>query len=227
MKLLSGILGLTLASVVALASANAADMYTGPVGGGYKDGPVYAEVNWSGPYIGANVGYGWSANTDYLDPTGVFGGAQIGYNFQRGHFVFGVEADFEGAGISDSNAVAKSEMDWFGTVRGRLGYTFDRALVYGTGGFAFGDVKNSCASVSCGGVVSASETQTGWVVGGGVEYKFAPNWSGKVEYQYLDLDAPFSSPVGPLGYGAGDQTQVHTVRVGVNYFVGGAYVPLK
>jgi len=111
MKLLSGIAGLALTSVVALASANAADMYRAPDGGSYKDGPAYAAVNWSGLYVGANVGYGESANTDYLDPTGAFGGAQIGYNFQRGNIVFGIEADFEGAGISDSNTFA-SPNNW-------------------------------------------------------------------------------------------------------------------
>ncbi len=196
-------------------------MYRAPDGGGYKDGPVYAEVNWSGLYAGANAGYGWSANTDYLDPTGAFGGAQIGYNFQRGHIVFGLEADFEGAGISDSNTYAKSEMNWFGTVRGRLGYTFGSALLYATGGFAYGNVENSFLSWS------ASETQTGWVVGGGVEYKLAANWSGKIEYQYLDLDASSASGAGPLGSGAGNDTQVHTVRVGLNYFFNNAYSPLK
>jgi|SRR5208337_2231931 len=228
MKLLSGILGLTLTSVVALASANAADMYRAPDGGGYKDGPAYAEVNWSGLYAGANAGYGWSANTDYLDPTGAFGGAELGYNFQRGHIVFGVEADFEGAGISDSNAYAKSEMNWFGTVRGRLGYTFDRALVYATGGFAYGNVENSDVIPHVGApstVFSNSETQTGWVVGGGLEYKLAPNWSGKIEYQYLDLAASDWKHV--LGLGNETDTQVHTVRVGLNYFFNSAYAPLK
>ncbi|MGO8953831.1 MAG: outer membrane protein [Rhodomicrobium sp.] len=222
MKLLSGVLGLTLTSVVALASANAADMYRAPDGGGYKDGPVYAEVNWSGLYAGANAGYGWSANTDYLDPTGAFGGAQIGYNFQRGPVVFGIEADFEGAGITDSNAYNKSEMNWFGTVRGRLGYTFGKALVYGTGGFAFGDVENSHAGAT---PWSYTDTQTGWVAGAGVEYKLTPNWSGKVEYQYLDLSASDWKHV--LGLGNETDTQVHTIRVGVNYFFNTAYAPLK
>ncbi len=217
MKLLSGILGFALTSAVALAAANAADMYRSPDMGGYKDGPGYAEVNWGGLYAGLNGGYGWSGNTDYLDPTGGFGGGQVGYNFQRGNIVFGVEADFQGAGISDSNSYAKSEMDYFGTVRGRVGYAFGRALVYGTGGFAFGDVQNSNGGSH---PWSASETQTGWVAGGGVEYKLAPNWSGKVEYQYLNLDATDPNGAGRLGDAALGQTEVHTIRVGVNYFVG-------
>ncbi len=220
MKLLSGIFAATLSSVVALASANAADMYNGPA----SYGPAYATVNWSGLYVGVNGGYGWSANSDFLDPTGAFGGGQIGYNFQRGNFVFGLETDFQGSGISDSGWGGKSALDWFGSVRARAGYAFDRALVYGTGGFGYGSVSNGgCFSGDCGG----NETQGGWVVGAGLEYKITPVWSGKVEYQYFDLDAPYSSPVGPLGYGSGDRTQFSTVRVGVNYFVGGAYEPQK
>jgi outer membrane immunogenic protein len=221
MKLVSGILGLTLSSVVALASANAADMYHGPVAG-YKDGPVYAEVNWSGLYAGVNAGYGWngaSLDAGAPDPAGAFGGGQIGYNFQRGNIVFGLETDFQGAGISDSNlAFGKSEMDWFGTVRARLGFTFANALVYGTGGFAYGHVNNTGFP---------SETQTGWVAGGGVEYKLAPNWSAKAEYQFLNLDATNVNGAGRLGDADLGQTEAHTVRVGLNYFFNNAYAPLK
>jgi outer membrane immunogenic protein len=209
-------------SVIALTgAANAADIYRAPEGVSYKDTP-YLGVNWSGLYVGANAGYGWSANTDNLDPAGPFGGVQVGYNFQRGNFVFGAEADFQGAHISDSNAFDKSELNWFGTVRGRLGYSFNRALIYGTGGFAFGNVENSVAALH---PFSNSETQTGWVAGGGVEYKVTPAWSAKAEYQYLDLDA--NSRVGPLGLGNEDRTQIHTFRVGLNYFWGSVYEPLK
>jgi outer membrane immunogenic protein len=209
-------------SVIALAgAANAADIYRAPEGVSYKDTP-YVGVSWSGLYLGANAGYGWSANSDNLDPTGPFGGVQVGYNFQRGSFVFGAEADFQGAHISDSNSFEKSEMSWFGTVRGRLGYAFGPALLYGTGGFAFGNVENS---IALAGGLSRSETQTGWVAGGGAEYKVTPAWSAKAEYQYLDLDA--NSNVGALGLGNETRTQVHTFRVGLNYFMGSLYEPLK
>ncbi len=217
MKLLSGILAATLTSVVALASANAADMYAG---GGYKDGPAYVGVNWSGLYVGVNGGYGWSANTDWLDPTGAFGGGQIGYNFQRGNIVFGIETDIQGSGVSDSGGGYKSSLDYFGSVRGRLGYAFDRALVYGTGGFGYGQVTND----------GYSQTQTGWVAGGGVEYKITPAWSAKAEYQYFDLGEHSdydSNGTGPLGDAISGRTQFSTFRVGVNYFVGGGYDTLK
>ncbi len=210
---------LTAASVIALtAAANAADMYQAPVS--YKDAP-FVGVNWSGLYVGVNGGYGWDASSldaGISSPEGGFGGGQIGYNFQRGNIVFGLETDFQGGDISASTAgVGTSKMDWFGTVRGRVGYSFDRALVYATGGFAYGDVNN----------FGTSETQDGWVVGGGVEYKITPKWSAKAEYQYLSLDATNASGAGRLGDGELDRTEVHTFRVGVNYFVGNVYEPLK
>jgi outer membrane immunogenic protein len=212
---------LTAASVVALATAaNAADMYR-PSAGGYKDVP-YVGVNWSGLYVGVNGGYGANAasvTATFPDPDGGFGGGQIGYNVQRGNIVFGLEADIQGADITATDAFGyTSKLDWFGTVRGRVGYTVGQALIYGTGGFAYGNVNNTGWG---------SETQTGWVAGGGVEYKFNPSWSAKAEYQYLDLDATDAAGAGRLGDGALDRTQVNTVRVGLNYFVGGGYDPLK
>ena len=213
MRLLSGILAATLTGAAAFTSANAADMYRGADMGG----PAYVSVNWSGLYAGVNGGYGWSNRDDNLDPAGGFGGGQIGFNLQRGPVVVGVEADLQGAGISDSGGGVTSSLDWFGSVRGRAGYAFDRTLIYATGGFGYGQVTNA----------GVSETQTGWVVGGGTEYKITPVWSAKAEYQYFDLDAP-ASGVAPLGAGTGGHTQFSTFRVGVNYFIGGSgYDPLK
>ena len=191
---------LAAASVVAFAAAaNAADMYRAPAGG-YKDVP-YVGVNWSGLYAGVNGGYGEvSENTNI---NGGFGGGQIGYNIQRGNIVFGGEADIQGANITTSGAPS---VDYFGTVRARAGYAIDRALVYGTGGFAYGGSNNSN---------TAHNTGDGWVAGGGVEYKLNPTWSVKGEYQHLEFtsDTP--------------KTGIDTFRIGVNYFVGGGYDPLK
>lgn len=243
------IIGFTLASVVALASANAADIYTpapAPVGpGGYKDEPWLP--TWAGVYVGINGGYGWSANSDQLrdfsngpgnlfnglDPTGGFGGGQIGYNWQRGYFVFGVEADFQGGNISDKAtwtlATSKSDVDWFGTVRGRLGYAIGPTLVYATGGFAYGHVDNA----EIGAVAyRANDVSTGWVVGGGVEYKIAPAWSVKGEYQFIDLgrNDPESAAGVKLSSFPGvivHDDEFHTIRFGVNYHFGQDYAPLK
>src|SRR5712672_186759 len=122
MKLRNGIFGLTLTSALALAafSANAADMYRGEPTGGYKDGPVYVANTWTGFYAGVNGGYGWNANSfatvpgflGDLNPSGGFGGGQIGYNWQGvlGHpaLVLGIEADLQGADISDSVSASLS-----------------------------------------------------------------------------------------------------------------------
>jgi outer membrane immunogenic protein len=226
---------ITAASAVVLsASANAADIYRAPppAVGGYKDTP-YLGVNWSGFYVGVNGGYGWNGtgNLDAgsPDPSGGFGGGQIGYNWQgvlNPNVVLGIEADFQGAGISDSGthteaghtSAVRSDLNWFGTARGRLGYAFGGALLYGTGGFAYGEVKNR---------FFPTETQTGWTAGGGMEYKLAPAWSLKGEYQFLSLDANDNAGAGRLGDAELGRTDVHTFRLGVNYFVGHGYEPLK
>ncbi len=134
-------------------------------------------------------------------PSGGFGGGQIGYNWQgilHPHLVLGIEADFEGAGISDSKSYAdlpysrvsaKTEIDWFGTVRGRIGYAFDRTLVYGTGRLCLRRSEKLLCRDDGKFVFQClpHETQTGWVVGGGVEHKLTPAWSVKAEYQYINL----------------------------------------
>ena len=249
MKLLSGILGLTLSSVAALASANAADFFqSGP--GGYKDSYVPAPL-WTGFYIGANLGYAGSENNDQLAnypaygfgglaPDGAFGGGQIGYNWQgiwHPHLVLGIEADIEGAGVSDNASdtlgnTYSSKLDYFGTVRGRLGYAFDHALLFATGGFAYGGINNE-VNVPGFADFRTNTTATGYVLGVGLEYKFTPAWSVKVEYQYIDLgkNDPVDVAFGNGSYSANGGTvrddAFNTFRVGVNYFVGNVYAPLK
>ncbi len=216
--------------------------------------------SWTGFYIGANGGYAWnnSGNSiNYNDggagfiggadqsaralPQGGFGGGQIGYNLQSGSFVFGVEADFQGSSIGDRvgsttlnglDATSRERLDWFGTARGRLGFAVDRTLFYFTGGLAYGDLRQS-ASVTDG--VDAvrvrnNDIQTGYMLGGGIEYKFSTNWSLKGEYQYINLGN--SSLTGTDTTGAAVRTNdldtnFHTARVGLNYHLGGGYEPLK
>ena len=111
-------------------------------------------------------------------------------------------------------------MDWFGTVRGRLGVTLfsPQFLIYGTGGFAYADVQNN------GGLYGTnrnSATQTGWTAGGGAEWMFMPNWSAKVEYLYTDVSGGNSNTWGG-NWGTGinnvnNHTRWNTVRAGVNY----------
>ncbi len=212
------------ASVVALtAAANAADLYrAAPEAGGYKD-TSYAGVNWTGLYFGANGGYAWGQKIDGIQAEGGFGGGQIGLNYQglsgiSPNVVVGIETDIQGGDINDTKGGDKLKTDWFGSVRGRLGYTIDKALIYGTGGFAYGNVKYSTPRWS------EDKTETGWVAGGGIEYKINPSWSLKAEYQYLSLDLDHAFKDEGLNK---SRYEVNTFRVGVNYFVDKQYVPLK
>jgi outer membrane immunogenic protein len=169
---------------------------------------------WEGAYIGINGGYGWS-NSNFTDPEGGFGGGQIGYNWQRDRIVFGFEGDIQGGDINGSafntsnGDIAHSNIDWFSTVRGRLGFASGPWLFYGTGGVAFADVDNHI-HFSSGGGDRNSGIDTGYAAGGGIEWAFAPNWSAKAEYLYVGLG---DDDVG--GYRINNDFQ--TFRVGLNY----------
>jgi outer membrane immunogenic protein len=249
-------------ALVALGSASALAADLPPRG--YNKAPAMAAAtNWSGLYIGGNVGYGWgNGNTDFtflpaaaaesanatLDtkPEGVIGGAQIGYNWQMGSLVTGLEADIQGAGIKGTAAPSQiiatdgganvpgdflssnERLSWFGTVRGRLGVTVTPdLLLYATGGLAYGHVDasanahftNSTNPLDFPG--SVSKTRAGWAAGAGTEWMFARNWSAKLEYLYVDLgsqSAIGNSSVDPLfKVGYTWHTKENIVRAGVNY----------
>jgi outer membrane immunogenic protein len=246
-------------ALVALGSASALAADLPPRS--YDKAPAMAPLpvtNWSGLYIGGNVGYGWGngntafsftsfdANNTALDTKskGVIGGAQIGYNWQMGAIVAGLEADIQGSGIKSSgrspffttevNALpgdflsTERELSWFGTVRGRLGATVTPdLLLYATGGLAYGHVD---ASANTHLIIpldfldfpgSVSKTKTGWTAGAGAEWMFARNWSAKVEYLYLDLgnvSAIGRSALFPNSEAAYTwDTKENIVRAGVNY----------
>jgi opacity protein-like surface antigen len=210
--------------------------------GGVKDGPmpaVYA-YNWTGPYIGASVGaIAWghedwkftsnNASVDDLGYAGALVGGQLGYNLQVGSTVVGIEADYgwtnAHGGSSCPNQfffTCEVEMDRMGSVTGRLGYAVGRALFYGKGGLAFGDVtlqtrQNAGLALppSNTAVNGSSETLVGYTVGGGMEFALTDRWSAKGEYMYYDLGKEtFSVTANPNGVD-GD-TRGSTVRIGVN-----------
>ncbi len=216
--------------------------------------------SWAGLYIGGNVGYGWgTGKTDVLEveniansptasfssddkPKGAVGGAQIGYNWQMGALVTGIEADIQGSAIKGSNRTglptfanaapptgffsSSRELSWFGTVRGRLGFTLaPEFLLYGTGGLAYGGVHNTTNTFfSATDQLSADikETRVGWSAGAGAEWMFARNWSAKAEYLFLDVGNSSAKPLPTL---PGEVVRVtttwhsqdHIVRAGVNY----------
>ncbi len=183
-----------------------------------------------------------------LKAEGEFGGLQAGYNLQSDMFVFGIEGDIQYSGIGDERSgdftnpngafnpiegEASLDLDWFGTVRGRVGASFDRLLFYITGGVAFGDVDYELEAIETGGgalfetSLKSSKTEVGYVVGGGAEFAFAQNWTMKLEYQYLDFgnidaDSPVTNIVGGAQNGTEEASSdidaaFHTVRLGVNF----------
>lgn len=186
-----------LCSSVLFSAANAADLGS-PA---YKAPALTPAPLWTGFYIGGNVGYGWgkvSLNglNGEMNPKGVNGGVQLGYNYQINSLVLGVEGDFQFADHKDNinltafgvtgNLDVKS--DWFATARGRIGYAFGPFMPYVTGGVAFTRAKADLGVTTGGvtlGTISTDKTSTGYAIGGGVEYAIDRNWSVKAEYLHL------------------------------------------
>jgi opacity protein-like surface antigen len=159
----------------------------------YATGPVFTRASTAaerGPLITTNV----PAADPFggISPTGGFGGGQIGYNWQgwwNRRLVLGIEADIQGSGISDRQTDFngfhyKSDLGYFGTIRGRVGYAVQQTLFYFTGGFAYGGLRKFSDAF---GPQSFDGTAAGYTVGGGVEYKITPAWSVKGEFQYVNL----------------------------------------
>ena len=223
--------------------------------------------NWTGFYIGANVGYAFEANSDVtldlggawgsagangadkiaitpfgshdLKMDGVVAGGFFGYNYQWNNFVLGVEAGANYVDLSDSfnsglifvpasgDSVGvrhSVETNFVGTFGPRIGYAFNRLLLYVTGGVAFGDVKFSQEVVEPEFLFvergSTDDIEVGWMAGGGLQYCLTEHWSVRAEYRYTDLGcADFSS--------VGNQTQFtghheacltfHSVTAGLAY----------
>src|SRR5579872_2056397 len=172
-------------SLAALGSAPAfaADLAARHV---YTKAPVVAPVyNWAGFYIGAMGGYG-SEDSGSPSIKGGLAGGTVGYNWQTGSWVYGLEADAAWADLNASASAvvpgfglltASDKVDSTGTVRGRIGYAFNTVLLYGTGGYAWANNKVSLSALGVS--ISDSKFLSGWTVGAGVEYMFAPKWSVK------------------------------------------------
>jgi outer membrane immunogenic protein len=179
------------AATLAISAANAADLSPGyqtpmaPV-------PVYrAFYSWTGFYLGINGGGGWGRSQwDGINPfdvSGGFIGGTVGYNWQIGHVVLGAEGDIDWSGIDGTTTVlcppgCTTRNYWLATVRGRLGYAWDRFLPYVTGGLAVGDI-----SAKIPGLPGGSITNAGWTIGAGVEVGIVSNVSIKAEYLFVDL----------------------------------------
>jgi outer membrane immunogenic protein len=224
--------------------------------------PAVVAPTWTGFYLGFNGGWGWSNTSANITPFGpvaasfgggsfsrnadgaIFGG-QLGYNYQTGNWVWGVEGDFDGASINkgrastfapipgsvvfNDGAAFHANVDWLATIRGRLGYTWGPGMIYITGGGAWSEFKlNALACEGIAGICGAGNfntTRSGWVIGAGYEWMIAPNWSVRGEYLYYSFNNNnFNGNISlaPLATGSGfnvnnNKTEINVVRLGLNY----------
>jgi opacity protein-like surface antigen len=178
--------------------------------------------NWSGLYVGANFGGAWTSGSLNIPGNNLYGGltefiagVQAGYNFQAGHFLLGVEGDFDWATFAHpalpTPTLGSVSQNWIGTAAGRVGLVEDRWLVYGKLGAGW---VHSAAMLNFPGVgFVGSNTSSGWLVGAGVEYGFKSHWTLKLEYDFLAL-ANWTSPTVPA---IPLNRDVQMVKAGFNY----------
>jgi outer membrane immunogenic protein len=230
-----------LAVVVALPSTGAIAADLGP-SDTYPPSLEDQAKEWTGFYIGVQGGAGFgsvdadfkliadtpvfNASQDY-DVDGALFGGLAGYSYQWMHLVVGVEADISYSGIDAQSSEIndgvrdryETDIPWYGTLRGRIGYAFDPLLLYGTGGLAFGEVRDKYVDPQVvSNSFSLSDTETGFTVGGGLEWAFASNWRGRVSYDYVDFGDQrlFFEPKPTANFTRFD-TNFSTVRVGLSY----------
>src|SRR6185437_4320784 len=164
--------------------------------------PAFAQGWWNGPEIGVQGGYAWGTSSGAVGsppslpysfhPGGGIAGIHAGYNWQWDHVVLGVEGDAEWADLHTTHLIPgvfsiKSHLYDDASVRGKLGWAFDRILVYGTGGVAFGGVGTTYLNIINAPFMSSNGIRTGWTAGAGLAYAITPNWELGAEYRYTDL----------------------------------------
>jgi outer membrane immunogenic protein len=221
------------AGMAAVPTAQAADLSV--------KAPVMAPpvASWTGLYIGVNAGAAFYSHSDtygysnFVDPvlntattTGFIGGGQIGYNFQSGSFVYGVEGDISGLSAKVSthgnpNATYTGQASWLATARGRVGLVVGDTLTYVTAGVAFTRVNSQITPPSNDPIAtySDSSTRTGLVVGGGVEHMLTHNWTVKFEGLWVDAGSKIVNANAFKSGGNASKFADHLVitRVGLNY----------
>ena len=195
--------------------------------------PVFT---WTGAYVGLHAGAAF-INSSYVSPgpfsypdprssitkAGIIGGVQIGYNWQINSMVAGLEADISLSSAKGStltqpfvNSPYSAKMSAFGTLRARVGFTVDRALIYATGGLAYAQYKSTLNDVIFPFTVSSGSSKFGWTLGAGFEYAVTNNWSVKAEYLYMQF--PNKNVVSnPVGYAFTFKEKASIARAGVNY----------
>ena len=247
-QIFTALLGAAALSVACSFGALAADMPAkAPM---YTKAPeAVVGVNWTGFYVGGNVGYSWgrqstapviTGSTTSTSINGVIGGGQIGYNWQFNQIVLGIEADIQASGekgdFTANNVTvggvtvigtATEKLDYFGTVRGRVGYAWAQYLAYFTGGWAYGHASfsDTAAALGANDVFSGPGSMAnGWTVGGGLEWAFLDRWSAKIEYLYVDFGSDSRTSITNTRRnftGISNDLTDNIVRIGLNYRLAG------
>jgi outer membrane immunogenic protein len=220
-----------MAALFAAAPVSAADMRA-PVKAPPPVPPPYVH-NWTGFYFGGHIGGGWSdrcLTTEFgevacSDTSGWLGGGQVGWNFQTGQFVFGIEFSGSWSDIGGGNNQGSLPGGWWFSsdgktllmLTGRLGYSVDRALFYVTGGGAW--ARNSATLYNGAFATTVDFDRQGWTIGGGFEYAFSPNWSLAGQYNFVDLGSKDLYFAIPDVYGSVSQ-ELHIATLRLNYRFG-------
>jgi outer membrane immunogenic protein len=229
------------AGFVAVSAAQAADLPPRPAP---APPPVVVAplFTWTGFYIGGNIGAAWAqgdVTTDFgttwtRSDAKFIGGGQLGFNYQAGAFVFGVEGDFDFTSgkksspfvtVGGHSVQAVGEWNWLTTVAARLGFAWDRALFYGKVGYGWSrtsvNIEDAAGFVWCCGW---GNTNSGLLVGGGIEYAFTNNWTAKIEYNWLNLQSrTFTGSIGTQTGTFSVNPDVQMVKAGFNYKFGYGY----
>jgi opacity protein-like surface antigen len=229
-----------------------APLYKAPV---YKAPPISQTNNWTGVYIGGDAGYAWVRSSGTLasaagvpldhyefSAAGTMAGAFIGANYQFDRFVLGVEGDWQGANLIGNSQASSSilmpvgtfpggpftvstTVKDYGSIRGRFGLAFDRFLLFGTAGVAWGNPSNAYALYGAPPFLTHGGIASGWTAGAGLDYAFTNNVFGTLEYRYTNLGAAGSASAATNAGDGARRVAVNDVRAGLAYKFDGSSFP--
>ena len=208
-----------------------APVYKAPV---YK-APRPAVESPSGFYVGGHIGGAWSRDTFSTPLLGFrahdssfLGGVQLGYNWQSSSYVFGIQGDITFTDLNvatpaplQPTMIVSNDTKWISTLTGRVGYAWDKTLWYVKGGAAWARNDYGATDFTIPVGFTTKKTRSGYVVGGGLEYALAPNWSAFLEYNYIEISNKTVTLVDAFGSGATTALDVYQniqmVKAGLNY----------